>query len=164
MASVQPPTPTGTPKKKSKKGGKPDSISSPASTGGGSSDKLKAVVRRLPPNLPEEIFWQSVEPWVNSESVSWKRFYGGKIRKEYNKVNTPSRAYIAFRSADLLAVFSQAYDGHLFRDKAGNEAQAVVEFAPCQKVPPEKKKVDSRVATIEQGAFIDCHLRLHQFR
>ena len=33
----------------------------------------------------------------------------------------------------------------------GNESQAVVEFAPYQKLPLEKKKVDSRNATIEQG-------------
>ena len=33
----------------------------------------------------------------------------------------------------------------------GNESQAVVEFAPYQKLPLEKKKIDSRNATIEQG-------------
>lgn len=32
---------------------------------------------------------------------------------------------------------------------------AVVEFAPCQKAPPEKKKADPRVATIEQG-IVTC--------
>ncbi|THG98105.1 hypothetical protein EW145_g7482 [Phellinidium pouzarii] len=114
------------------------------------TDKLKTVVRRLPPNLPEDVFWQSVQPWVSEETVSWKMFYPGKIRKKYNKENLPSRAYIAFRSADQLAVFSQAYDGHTFRDKAGNESYAVVEFAPHQKVPPEKRKPDPRNDTIEQ--------------
>lgn len=33
----------------------------------------------------------------------------------------------------------------------GNESIAVVEFAPYQKIPTEKKKVDSRIATIEKG-------------
>ena len=33
----------------------------------------------------------------------------------------------------------------------GNESQAVVEFAPYQKLPLEKKKVDARNATIDQG-------------
>lgn len=47
------------------------------------ADKLKTVIRRLPPNLPEEIFWQSVQPWVSDETVSWKTFYQGKIRKKY---------------------------------------------------------------------------------
>ncbi|KAH8112273.1 Smg-4/UPF3 family-domain-containing protein [Phellopilus nigrolimitatus] len=117
------------------------------------ADKLKTVVRRLPPNLPEDIFWQSVQPWVTDETASWKTFYPGKIRKKYNKENVPSRAYIAFRDAEQLAIFGQAYDGHLFRDKAvstGNESYAVVEFAPHQKVPPEKKKADPRNGTIEQ--------------
>jgi regulator of nonsense transcripts 3 len=31
-----------------------------------------------------------------------------------------SRAYIAFRTAEELATFSQNYDGHLFRDKQGD--------------------------------------------
>lgn len=82
----------------------------------------------------------------------------------------PSRAYIAFRSAAQLAAFSQAYDGHVFRDKAGmndadcviyaysivsgNESFAVVEFAPFQKIPSEKRKADPRMGTIEQGGFI----------
>jgi len=35
---------------------------------------------------------------------------------------------------------------------AGNEFQAVVEFAPFQKIPSEKKKPDARNATIDKGA------------
>jgi hypothetical protein len=35
---------------------------------------------------------------------------------------------------------------------AGNESQAVVEFAPFQKIPSEKKKADARNATIDKGA------------
>lgn len=34
--------------------------------------KLKVVVRRLPLNLPENIFWDSVAPWVNDEAVVWR--------------------------------------------------------------------------------------------
>ena len=41
-------------------------------------------------------------------------------RYNINKENIPSRAYIAFKSAEQLAEFSQAYDGHLFRDKSGS--------------------------------------------
>ena len=48
-----------------------------------STERLKTVVRRLPPNLPEDVFWQSVQPWVTEESVSWKVFYAGKARKRY---------------------------------------------------------------------------------
>lgn len=35
----------------------------------------------------------------------------------------------------------------------------MVEFAPNQKAPPEKKKVDSRHATIQQGGWWLCHTR-----
>lgn len=45
------------------------------------STRLKAVIRRLPPNLPESVFWHSVEPWVSEATVSWKVFYPGKSRK-----------------------------------------------------------------------------------
>jgi len=113
-------------------------------------ERLKTVVRRLPPNLPEDIFWQSVQPWVTVETVSWKVYYQGKLKKRFNKENVNSRAYIAFKDEETLATFSREYDGHLFRDKAGNESIAVVEFAPFQKIPSEKKKVDSRLGTIEK--------------
>lgn len=45
------------------------------------NERLKTVVRRLPPNLPEEIFWQSVQPWVTEDTTVWKTYYTGKIRK-----------------------------------------------------------------------------------
>jgi hypothetical protein len=35
--------------------------------------------------------------------------------------------------------------------ESGNESQAVVEFAPYQKIPAEKKKSDARTATIDKG-------------
>ncbi|KAH7883063.1 Smg-4/UPF3 family-domain-containing protein [Phlebopus sp. FC_14] len=119
------------------------------------SERLKTVVRRLPPNLPEEIFWQTVQTWVTDDTVSWKVYHQGKMRKRVNKESVPSRAYIAFKNEEQLAIFSREYDGHLFRDKAGwfhigNESQAVVEFAPYQKIPTEKRKVDARNNTIEQ--------------
>ncbi|KAJ6530391.1 Smg-4/UPF3 family-domain-containing protein [Mycena vulgaris] len=125
---------------------KKDRLSQPPA----STERLKTVVRRLPPNLPEDVFWQSVQSWVSDETVTWKIFYPGKLRKRLNKENIPSRAYISFKTEEQLAQFSREYDGHLFRDKAGNESYAVVEFAPYQKVPPEKKKVDARSGTIEK--------------
>lgn len=46
--------------------------------------KYKVVVRRLPPNLPEPIFWTSVEPWVTAESVTWKSFHAGKPKSRFD--------------------------------------------------------------------------------
>ena len=37
----------------------------------------------------------------------------------------------------------------------GNESIAVVELAPFQKVPNEKKKADSRAGTIEKGPYVE---------
>jgi len=48
-----------------------------------SNERLKTVVRRLPPNLPEEIFWQTVQRWVSDETVTWKVYYPGKFKKQY---------------------------------------------------------------------------------
>ena len=54
-------------------------------SGGGQkqSERLKTVVRRLPPNLPEEIFWQSVTKWVTDDTVTWKAYYQGKFKTRY---------------------------------------------------------------------------------
>ena len=46
-------------------------------------ERLKTVVRRLPPNLPEEVFWQSVQKWVSDDTVIWKEYWQGKFRKRY---------------------------------------------------------------------------------
>jgi regulator of nonsense transcripts 3 len=89
-----------------------------------------------------------------------------------NKENIPSRAYVAFKSEEQLALFGRMYDGHTFRDKNGMniflserylsdeceftlgvETPAVVEFAPYPKIPSDKKKADSRNGTIEKGAI-----------
>lgn len=47
----------------------------------GERTRLKSVVRRLPPNLPEDVFWGSVAPWVTRESAAWKVYYPGKPKK-----------------------------------------------------------------------------------
>jgi regulator of nonsense transcripts 3 len=47
------------------------------------TERLKVVIRRLPPNLPEDVFWQSVQTWATEENISWKAFYPGKSRKRY---------------------------------------------------------------------------------
>jgi len=174
----------------SPKKSKPKSSKEKKPQGKSQNERLKIVVRRLPPNLPEDIFWQSVSEWVSDATVSWKSFHAGKVKKRWvflplgatiscigiwlkrggrlNKETIPSRAYLAFKTEEQLALFSRSFDGHIFRDKAGtcrprgcaiavltfhvgNEAQVVLEFSPYQKVPTEKSKADNRIATIEEG-------------
>lgn len=114
------------------------------------AQRIKAVVRKLPPNLPEEIFWRSCELWVNDNTVKERWYVKGALKgTRLSTSSLFSRAYIAFRSPEELATFSQNYDGHLFRDKQGNEFSAIVEFAPSQKLPLTNPKVDARQGTIE---------------
>lgn len=43
--------------------------------------KLKIVVRRLPANIPEDVFWASTAAWVNDETAGWRTFRKGKLAK-----------------------------------------------------------------------------------
>ena len=40
--------------------------------------RSKLVIRRLPPALPEAIFWTAVEQWVNDQTCLWRRYVKGK--------------------------------------------------------------------------------------
>ncbi|CAO1617923.1 unnamed protein product [Sympodiomycopsis kandeliae] len=40
---------------------------------GSQQQRLKVVVRRLPPNLPQEIFWKSVEPYTGVQTLPDKK-------------------------------------------------------------------------------------------
>jgi len=71
------------------------------------NERLKIVVRRLPPTLPEEIFWQSVSEWVSDETVFWKSFHVGKVKKRW--AFTLGRGY--FMDSDLTRVWRQAEQG-----------------------------------------------------
>jgi hypothetical protein len=53
-----------------------------------------------------------------------KAVFGGAAKEidaisRLNRENIHSRAYIAFKTEELVARFSREYDGHIFRDKAG---------------------------------------------
>jgi hypothetical protein len=77
------------------------------SQGKSQNGRLKIVVRRLPPNLPEEIFWQSVSEWVSDETVFWKSFHAGKVKKRYAFALGGDH----FACLDLTRVWRQAEQG-----------------------------------------------------
>ncbi|OBZ84786.1 Regulator of nonsense transcripts UPF3 [Choanephora cucurbitarum] len=112
--------------------------------------KTKVVVRRLPPNLPQDIFMNSVKPWTAEDIVTYSLYVPGKLSKSKAKESVFSRAYFQFKTMEHVILFHQGFDGHLFVDSRGNEYRAVVEFAPYQKVPKEHKTVDVRQGTIDQ--------------
>ncbi|KAK4058831.1 hypothetical protein OIO90_000277 [Microbotryomycetes sp. JL221] len=128
--------------------------------------RLKVVVRRLPADLPEAVFWKSVAPWVirhddssnesqaqaqpGAEKVAWCQYKPGKVRKnKQDKDDVASRAYITFRTPESLVAFHRSYDGWTFRDKTGHTSQALVEFAPFQRSPLVAVKPDPRQGTID---------------
>lgn len=151
--------------------------------------KLKVVVRKLPPNLPEGIFWKAVSPWISrpkalikehieeaaiddaKANVEFAYFVPGKLKdgsrrginNDSTSSHTPSRAYIQFTAIEALIAFHKGFNGHLFRDSKGSESIAVVEFAPFQRMPSEivkRKKIDSRQGTIEEG---ECRYSSEEF-
>ncbi|GAB1603721.1 regulator of nonsense transcripts 3A-like isoform X1 [Argonauta hians] len=105
----------------------------------------KVVIRRLPPSLSPEIFLEQVFPLP-----AYDYFYYVKADMSLG-INAFTRAYINFPSAEDIFTFKDKFDGYVFVDKKGNEYQAVVEFAPFQKVPKKKmRKADTKKGTIEQ--------------
>ncbi|KAJ3171814.1 hypothetical protein HDU87_008282 [Geranomyces variabilis] len=107
--------------------------------------KTKIVIRRLPPNLPEEIFKGSVAQWL--EDADWWTFVAGKVAKSQAKMSVFSTAYVNFKTIDVMLDFCNTYKG-LFVDSKGNESRAIIEFAPFQRIPKKKKKADTRMNTI----------------
>lgn len=91
MSAVASPTPapTDSPKSKPKstdtKGDKPARKRTKKKTKRNKKNvlKTKVVVRRLPPNLPEEIFMNSVKPWISEDTVDYSLYVPGKLSKRY---------------------------------------------------------------------------------
>ncbi|WVN86374.1 uncharacterized protein L203_101538 [Cryptococcus depauperatus CBS 7841] len=111
----------------------------------------KLVIRRLPPTLPEDVFWHSVSTWITEKTCLWKQYVKGKAADgNYDSNPVHSRAYVLMADPESLVHFHQAFDGHVFRSKAGAEYQAVVEYAPFQKTSYKSKiKPDSKQGTID---------------
>ncbi|KAJ3156983.1 hypothetical protein HDU89_002392 [Geranomyces variabilis] len=111
--------------------------------------KTKIVIRRLPPNLPEEIFKGSVAQWL--DDADWWTFVAGKVAKSQAKMSVFSTAYVNFKNIDVMFDFCNTYKG-LFVDSKGNESRAIIEFAPFQRISKKKKKADTRMNTINEDA------------
>ncbi|CAK9787384.1 hypothetical protein CC85DRAFT_314139 [Cutaneotrichosporon oleaginosum] len=111
--------------------------------------RLKLVIRRLPPTLPEETFWRVVEPFVEGKSL-WRRYVKGRAGDAFGVHPQHSRAYVLMNDTESLIAFHAGFDGHIFRNKAGVEYQAVIEYAPIEKTPYKAKvKKDAREGTID---------------
>lgn len=77
--------------------------------GGPPGQRLKVVVRKLPPDLPPKVFWQTTAQWITredtdadadeypaAERVVWSQYRQGKVRKRCARSSIPRR--LPFRS------------------------------------------------------------------
>ncbi len=113
------------------------------------SVRLKVVIRKLPPNLPEDVFLGTLQPWV--KRYDYCCYVQGKQTASRAKNDKCSRAYVRFMDAASLVEFHKQYNGHQFISSEGKESRALVEFAPYQKIPKQSKgKPDTRKGTLEQ--------------
>ncbi|XP_076037411.1 UPF3 regulator of nonsense mediated mRNA decay isoform X2 [Oratosquilla oratoria] len=114
----------------------------------------KIVVRRLPPGMTEEEFCEAVSPLPEND------YFAFITADRSLGPNAFTRVYINFRNSDDVFTFRDQFDGYVFVDQKGNEYQAMVEYAPFQKIPkrPSKKR-DLRCGTIDQDqdylAFVE---------
>ena len=106
----------------------------------------KVLVRRMPPDMTEE---KLLEAW---EIPQCNYFYFEAGGLSLCNLAT-SRAYFSFVDEAAILHFRDKYDGMPMQSAKGQTYQAVIEFAPYQGIPKRaKKKVDGRMATIEQDA------------
>jgi regulator of nonsense transcripts 3 len=77
--------------------------------------RTKLVVRRLPPSLPEDVFWAATAQWVTDDTCSFKRYVAGRPEAD---PPVHSRAYIVMEPERIQA-FHSAFDGHVFKPKTG---------------------------------------------
>eukprot|EP00798_Chlamydomonas_sp_ICE-L_P014686 gene14686-20723_t len=119
-------------------------------------ERLKVIVRKLPPGLSEEGFRSAVDKLI-ADKFTWLSYYQGKFSTKRVQF---SRAYIDFISSDAIFEFKSAFDGHVFVGSKGNQYQCAVEYAPFQKVPDTKTKKDTKDGTIEKDADYQEFIRL----
>ena len=104
----------------------------------------KIVVRHLPSKMTEPEFLEAVDPLPECDYV---RF----VEADETLGNLGlTRAYINFKNVEDLYHFKEKFDGYVFIDKKGNEAQCLVEYAPFQKTPnvAKRNKKDLKTNTI----------------
>ena len=57
-----------------------------------------------------------------------------------DKMESLSRAYVAFKNKEILATFNRECDGHIFKDKAGKW------FTPYELIVPDATVYRQRIA------------------
>ncbi|PNS18758.1 hypothetical protein CAC42_5297 [Sphaceloma murrayae] len=122
------------------------------------SARLKVLVRRLPPGLTQEEFQAAFgDEWkVGSGKVDWIEYRQGKIRSP-GKQPEQSRCYVHFLDESQIRPFEAKFLSITFHDVKGTHRHPelkhlppMLEFAPLQRVPIAKPRIDTRQGTVDQ--------------
>ncbi|XP_035905449.1 regulator of nonsense transcripts 3B-like [Anopheles stephensi] len=107
----------------------------------------RVVIRRLPPTMTEAVFCEQIS--TDGKMPNHDEFYF--VGPDWTLGHNAScRAYINFTNPEDIFRFTDSYDGYTFVDSKGMEHQAVVEYAPFQKLPKTRsRKKDPKCNTIE---------------
>jgi len=100
--------------------------------------KSKYIIRKLPPQLTEEEFLKSIQPYI--VNIDFWYFVGGKLSQ--SKL-IYSRACVHFNDYEISLRFKEEFNGHIFVDNKGKEHRCTVDVALSQMVPKfDKVKMD----------------------
>ncbi|XP_058119664.1 regulator of nonsense transcripts 3B isoform X2 [Anopheles coustani] len=139
---------------------KKDKGKTAAGTGGSKRNKkakkdapkpmTRVVIRHLPPTMTEELLREQIS--VDGQMPKHDEFYF--VGPDWSLgVHASSRAYINFIEPEDIFRFTDSFDGYTFVDTKGMEYQAVVEYAPLQKLPKNRsRKKDAKCNTIESDS------------
>ncbi|KAF2088883.1 hypothetical protein K490DRAFT_38150 [Saccharata proteae CBS 121410] len=120
--------------------------------------RLKVVVRRLPPGLTQQEFEAAIgDEWKSGRGhVDWVSYKPGKISKDMAKPSRPSRVYLHLTDKAHITVLADKVRNTAFTDAKNTTKDPcligppVVAFAPWNRVPAGRRRVDQRQGTIDQ--------------
>ncbi|GAB7355962.1 hypothetical protein MBLNU459_g6594t1 [Dothideomycetes sp. NU459] len=133
-----------------------------------SNIRLKLEVRRLPPGLTQDEFLGAFgDEWRPMKGkVDWLQYRSGKT-KGPGKPSEQARAYVKLGSEAHLRPYETKFLSISFQDARGTHKdpalkhlQPALAFAPNQRVPAAKQRLDGRQGTIDQDpefiAFLEA--------
>ncbi|KAJ9632524.1 hypothetical protein H2203_000929 [Taxawa tesnikishii (nom. ined.)] len=133
-----------------------------------SSLRLKLEIRRLPPSLTKDEFQDAFgDEWrVGAGKIDWLEYRPGKV-KSPGKPSEQSRAYVHVTNEAYIKAFEAKFLSIAFQDAKGSHRDPNLKglpptlgFAPNQRIPNQKQRVDGRQGTIDQDpefiAFLEA--------
>lgn len=121
-------------------------------------DRLKLTIRLLPPGLTEVEFKAAMgSEWlVGGGKVDWMEFANGKIAKNPSKHSKPATVWLHLIDSSSVVLLEEKLHSTSFVDAKNTSNDPilpglpVLEYALSQKIPSARKRIDSRMGTIDQ--------------